>query len=47
VSALSGWVWLKKRGRWAQFSILSRWMPKWVAVGIEDRIVRILTNYGR
>jgi D-alanyl-D-alanine carboxypeptidase len=47
ISALSGWVWLKQRARWAQFSILSRHIQKWVAVGIEDRIVRLLTNYAR
>jgi D-alanyl-D-alanine carboxypeptidase len=44
VSALSGWVWLEQPGSWAEFSILSRGMDKWVAAGIEDRIVRIITN---
>jgi D-alanyl-D-alanine carboxypeptidase len=41
VSALSGYVWLRKRGVWAEFSILSR-LPKDTAVRIEDRIVRTL-----
>ena len=44
VSALSGWVWLKGPGAWAQFSILSNGMPKYAAAGIEDRIVRILNR---
>lgn len=42
VSALSGWVWLERRGAWAEFSILSAGMSKSRAVEIEDRIVRIL-----
>jgi D-alanyl-D-alanine carboxypeptidase/D-alanyl-D-alanine-endopeptidase (penicillin-binding protein 4) len=42
ISALSGWVFLRRRDVWAEFSILSRGMDKDRAVRIEDRIVRIL-----
>lgn len=41
VSALSGYVWLRHRQTWAEFSILSR-LPKDTAVRIEDQVVRIL-----
>jgi D-alanyl-D-alanine carboxypeptidase/D-alanyl-D-alanine-endopeptidase (penicillin-binding protein 4) len=41
VSALSGYVWLRRRNVWAEFSILSR-LPKDAAVRIEDAIVRTL-----
>jgi serine-type D-Ala-D-Ala carboxypeptidase/endopeptidase (penicillin-binding protein 4) len=41
VSALSGYVWLRRRSVWAEFSILSR-LPKDAAVRIEDRVVRTL-----
>jgi D-alanyl-D-alanine carboxypeptidase/D-alanyl-D-alanine-endopeptidase (penicillin-binding protein 4) len=44
VSALSGWVWLQREHRWAEFSILSSGMPKSTSVQIEDRIVRVLSN---
>lgn len=44
VSALSGWVWLKRERDWAEFSILSNGMPKYQAAGIEDRIVRVLNR---
>jgi D-alanyl-D-alanine carboxypeptidase/D-alanyl-D-alanine-endopeptidase (penicillin-binding protein 4) len=44
ISALSGWVWLDREGRWAEFSILSSGMPKWTASSLEDRIVRILSS---
>jgi D-alanyl-D-alanine carboxypeptidase/D-alanyl-D-alanine-endopeptidase (penicillin-binding protein 4) len=44
VSALSGYVFLRRAGRFAQFSILSRGLPKSRAVRIEDRIVRILSH---
>jgi serine-type D-Ala-D-Ala carboxypeptidase/endopeptidase (penicillin-binding protein 4) len=47
VSALSGWVWAKRRDRWFAFSILSRGMSKSTAVDIEDRIVRILNQRAR
>jgi D-alanyl-D-alanine carboxypeptidase/D-alanyl-D-alanine-endopeptidase (penicillin-binding protein 4) len=42
ISALSGWVWLRKPQVWAEFSILSRGLSKDAAVRIEDRVVRIL-----
>jgi D-alanyl-D-alanine carboxypeptidase len=41
ISALSGYVWLRRRAVWAEFSILSR-LPKDAAVRIEDRVVRTL-----
>jgi serine-type D-Ala-D-Ala carboxypeptidase/endopeptidase (penicillin-binding protein 4) len=41
ISALSGYVWMRNRGTWVEFSILSR-LPKDTAVRIEDRVVRIL-----
>jgi serine-type D-Ala-D-Ala carboxypeptidase/endopeptidase (penicillin-binding protein 4) len=44
VSALSGWVWLKQSGTWAEFSILSRGMPEYEAKAMEDAIVRTITN---
>ena len=47
VSALSGWVWLEKRGVWAEFSILSHGLSKEKAVRIEDRIVRRLSRSAR
>jgi D-alanyl-D-alanine carboxypeptidase len=45
VSALSGWVWLQARGRWARFSILDQGMSKDQAAAIEDSIVRTLWRY--
>lgn len=47
VSALSGWVWLEREGRWGEFSILSAGMAKADAVAIEDKTVRILANQAR
>jgi D-alanyl-D-alanine carboxypeptidase len=47
VSALSGWVWMEEVGDWAQFSIMSHGMSKSEAVGIENRIVRIVANRAR
>ena len=47
VSALSGWVWLRRTDSWAEFSILSGGMPKSQAAGIEDAIVRTLARYAR
>jgi serine-type D-Ala-D-Ala carboxypeptidase/endopeptidase (penicillin-binding protein 4) len=47
ISALSGWVWLRRHRRWAEFSIMSRGLPKSSAVAMEDRIVRILSRSGR
>jgi D-alanyl-D-alanine carboxypeptidase/D-alanyl-D-alanine-endopeptidase (penicillin-binding protein 4) len=41
ISALSGYVWMRTRDTWVEFSILSR-MSKEDAVRIEDRVVRIL-----
>ncbi|MGH2675993.1 MAG: D-alanyl-D-alanine carboxypeptidase/D-alanyl-D-alanine-endopeptidase [Actinomycetota bacterium] len=42
ISALSGYVWLRRSQSWAAFSILSRGLAKDRAIRIEDRIVRIL-----
>lgn len=42
ISALSGWVWLKRVKQWCAFSIMSRGMDKSKAAAIEDKIVRIL-----
>jgi serine-type D-Ala-D-Ala carboxypeptidase/endopeptidase (penicillin-binding protein 4) len=42
-SALSGWVRLRRGGAWAEFSILSVGMPKWV----EDEIVRTVARFAR
>ena len=47
VSALSGWVWRRRAGGWATFSILSAGMPKHRAAALEDRIVRLLARSGR
>jgi D-alanyl-D-alanine carboxypeptidase/D-alanyl-D-alanine-endopeptidase (penicillin-binding protein 4) len=44
VSALSGWVWSRPRGRWAEFSILSRGLPKPQATSLEDAIVSIVST---
>ncbi len=45
VSALSGWVWLKRSRRWAEFSVLSRGLSKPQAVVLEDRIVSIIAKH--
>jgi len=47
VSALSGWVRLKRRASWAEFSILSSGMPKYRAVALENRIVKIVRRAAR
>jgi D-alanyl-D-alanine carboxypeptidase len=47
VSALSGWVYLKREDEWASFSILSRGMPKYRAAATEDKIVRVLERRAR
>lgn len=47
VSSLSGWVWLERRGVWAEFSIISRGLQKAVAMGIENAIVRTLARSAR
>jgi D-alanyl-D-alanine carboxypeptidase len=44
ISALSGYVWLRRAGSWASFSILTRGVSKDMAVRLEDRIVRILAR---
>lgn len=45
VSALSGWVWLQRTRRWAEFSILSRGLSKPQAVRLEDTIVSIIAKH--
>ena len=45
ISALSGWVWLQRTRRWAEFSILSRGLPKPQAVLLEDRIVSTIAKH--
>ena len=47
ISTLSGWVWLERLDAWGNFSIMSRGMNKDTAAAIEDRVVRIVTNYAR
>jgi D-alanyl-D-alanine carboxypeptidase len=47
VSALSGWIYLRKTGTWAEFSILSRGLSYYGAKGLEDRIIRLITRLGR
>jgi D-alanyl-D-alanine carboxypeptidase/D-alanyl-D-alanine-endopeptidase (penicillin-binding protein 4) len=44
-SALSGWVWLQRSQQWAEFSILSSGFSEWTAKGIEDRIVRAISQH--
>ena len=44
VSSLSGWVFLRRANVWAEFSILSKGVPKDHAVRVEDAIVRILAR---
>jgi D-alanyl-D-alanine carboxypeptidase/D-alanyl-D-alanine-endopeptidase (penicillin-binding protein 4) len=47
VSALSGWIYLRQTGSWAEFSILSRGLSYYGAKGIEDRIVRVIQRLAR
>jgi serine-type D-Ala-D-Ala carboxypeptidase/endopeptidase (penicillin-binding protein 4) len=47
VSTLSGWIRVRRTGTWAEFSIMSRGMPKYRAVQIEDRIVKLLRKRAR
>ena len=47
VSALSGWVWIRRLDTWAEFSILSRGFSYTAGKAIEDRIVRELTRNAR
>lgn len=44
ISALSGFVWLRQSGMWAEFSIMSHGMAKADAVKIENTIVRTVSN---
>lgn len=44
ISALSGWVWLRRSHSWGEFSILSQGISKAKAVSLEDRIVGILSR---
>lgn len=44
ISTLSGWVWLRQTGSWAEFSIMSSGMLKSTASALEDQIVRELTR---
>ncbi len=43
ISALSGWVWLKREREWATFSILSKGITKTRATHIENAIVRVVS----
>ena len=43
VSALTGWIWLRRSGTWGEFSILSRGMDKSTAAHMEDRIATIVS----
>jgi D-alanyl-D-alanine carboxypeptidase/D-alanyl-D-alanine-endopeptidase (penicillin-binding protein 4) len=45
VSALSGWIWLQRSRRWAEFSILSRGLSKSHAVALEDRLVSLIATH--
>ncbi len=47
ISALSGWVWLQHRQAWGEFSILSSGMSISWAKGMEDKVIRILSERGR
>jgi len=44
-SALTGWVWLKREDRWAEFSIMSSGFDDTAAKGVEDTIVRVIAKY--
>ena len=44
VSALSGWVRLRRSRRWAEFSILSRGLAKSQAVALEDELVSLMAR---
>jgi D-Ala-D-Ala carboxypeptidase 3 (S13) family len=45
VSALSGWVWRRQSGGWAEFSILSRGLAKQRAVALENALVRVIAEH--
>jgi protein MpaA len=44
VSALSGWIWVQRQRRWAEFAILSRGLSKPQAVALEDAIIGTIAN---
>ena len=44
-SGLAGWVWLRRRGQWASFSILSKGLDKTQARAIEDLIVKTISRW--
>lgn len=44
VSSLSGWVWLYRSRRWAEFSLLSHGLSKPQAVALEDRLLVIIAK---
>jgi D-alanyl-D-alanine carboxypeptidase/D-alanyl-D-alanine-endopeptidase (penicillin-binding protein 4) len=43
VSALSGWVWLRRSAQWAEFSIMSSGFDDQAAKSIENQIVRVVS----
>jgi D-alanyl-D-alanine carboxypeptidase/D-alanyl-D-alanine-endopeptidase (penicillin-binding protein 4) len=43
ISALSGWVWLRREQAWAEFSILSSGISKSRSVAIENAIVQVVS----
>ena len=45
ISALGGWVWLRRARQWAEFTIISRGIEKSRAMQIEDMVVRTLHKY--
>jgi serine-type D-Ala-D-Ala carboxypeptidase/endopeptidase (penicillin-binding protein 4) len=47
ISALSGWVWMKRSRRWAKFSILDHGMSKDRAASVEDSIVRTIWRHAQ
>lgn len=47
ISTLSGWVWLKRTGSWAEFAVMSSGMPKSSASTVENRILRIIHRKAR
>jgi serine-type D-Ala-D-Ala carboxypeptidase/endopeptidase (penicillin-binding protein 4) len=47
ISTLSGWVYLKRTGSWAEFSIMSRGMSTDAAKALEEKIVRIMWRDAR
>jgi serine-type D-Ala-D-Ala carboxypeptidase/endopeptidase (penicillin-binding protein 4) len=45
ISALSGWVWVERAGRWEEFSVLSDGLTKARAVSVENAVLTILSTY--